>query len=221
MLINKRTQAEAAFEHIRAEIMEGSLLPGSKLNIGALEKRLEVSLGAIREALSRLNAEGLVVSESHRGYRVTPVSSEELLDLTRTRLEIESLCLSKAIKHGDVEWESRIVAASHRMERLETMPTEAEPRSTPAWNDAHGQFHEALVSACPSAWLLRMRKVLYQQSERYRRLSVPLGTDKRNVHDEHRRLMEAVLRGDEAAVFHELEQHFFATAQIILRSLPQ
>lgn len=215
----KLTQAETVFQRIRTEILEGQLLPGAKLNIKALEQRFGVSLGAIREALSRLGAEGMVIAEAHRGYRVSPVSKEELLDLTQTRVELESLCLSKAMKHGDVEWEIRIVAAAHRMERLQEIPSEAEARRTPAWNQAHGAFHEALVSACPSAWLLRMREVLYAQSERYRLLSVPLDTDHhRDVKSEHKRLMDAVLQRDEAAALEALEAHFFATVQIILRS---
>lgn len=215
----KLTQSEAVCQLIRSEILEGQLLPGTKLNIKALEQRFDVSLGAIREALSRLSAEGMVIAEAHRGYRVSPVSSEELLDLTQTRVELESLCLAKAMKHGDLEWELRIAAAAHRMERLQEIPSEEEARKTQAWNQAHGAFHEALVSACPSAWLLRMREVLFAQSERYRRLSVPLDTDHhRDVKSEHRRLMEAVLRRDEAAALKELEAHFFATVQIILRS---
>lgn len=215
---NKLTQAETVCHLIRADIVEGRLLPGAKLNIKALETRFGVSLGAIREALSRLHAEGMVNAEARRGYRVTPVSKEELLDLTRTRVDIESLCLRQAMQHGDVEWETRIVAAAHRMERLQEIPSEAESRITVAWNQAHGEFHEALVSACPSAWLQRMRRMLYEQSERYRLLSVPLSTDHRDVRGEHRRLMDAVLRRDEAAAVAALEHHLLATTQIILRS---
>jgi GntR family carbon starvation induced transcriptional regulator len=215
----KTTQAETVCQRIRQEILEGQLLPGTKLNIKALEQRFEVSLGAIREALSRLGAEGMVTAESHRGYRVSPVSKEELMDLTRTRVELEWLCLSKAMQHGDVEWETGIVAAAHRMERLQETPSEAEARKTLAWNQAHGAFHEALVAACPSAWLLRMRAVLYAQSERYRLLSVPLDTDHhRDVKAEHKRLVDAVLARDEPAALKALEEHFFATVQIILRS---
>lgn len=214
----KLTQADAAYQQIRAEILDGRLLPGAKLNIKALEGRLDVSLGAIREALSRLSAEGMVLAEAQRGYRVSSISPEELIDLTRTRIEVESLCLSKAMKHGDVEWESRIVAAAHRMERLQRTPSDPEARTSNTWNQAHGEFHEALVSACPSVWLHRMRKLLYEQSERYRRLSVPLDTDERDVQDEHRRLMDAVLQRNEAAALHVLQEHLMATANIILRS---
>lgn len=216
--LNKRTQAETACDLIRTEILDGRLPPGAKLNIKALEERFELSLGAVREALSRLGAEGMVIGESHRGYRVAPVSKDELLDLTRARVEMECLCLGQAMRHGDVEWETRIVAAAHRMERLQSQTSDIEARSTKPWNDAHGEFHEALVSACPNQWLLRMRHMLYEQSERYRRLSVPLSTDERDVRDEHRQIMDAVLRKDQASAFAALEQHLFATAQIILRS---
>ena len=214
----KRTQAETACDLIRTEILDGRLPPGAKLNIKALEERFALSLGAVREALSRLGAEGMVVGESHRGYRVTPVSSAELLDLTRARIDLESLCLAQAMQHGDVEWETRIVAAAHRMERLQSLPTEAEARSTKVWNEAHGEFHQALVSACPNQWLLRMRHMLYEQSERYRRLSVPLSTDQRDVRGEHRDIMEAALRRDRDGVYQAMERHLLATAQIILRS---
>lgn len=219
MLSNtKLTQTETVCQRIRADILDGRLLPGAKLNIKALETRIGVSLGAIREALSRLHAEGMVVAEAHRGYRVSPVSKEDLLDLTHTRVEIESLCLSKSMAHGDVEWETRIVAAAHRMERLHDLAPGTEPRATDPWNDAHGEFHEALVSACPSQWLLRLRKVLYDQSERYRRLSVPLDTDHRDVGEEHRQLMAAVLQRDCPKALDILSRHLQATTQIILRS---
>ncbi|WP_182120092.1 FCD domain-containing protein [Acidovorax sp. FHTAMBA] len=216
--LTKPTQAETACELIRSEILDGRLPPGAKLNIKALEERFELSLGAVREALSRLAAQGMVIAESQRGYRVSPVSKDELLDLTRARVEMECLCLGQAMRHGDVEWETRIVAAAHRMERLQSQTSDIEARSTKPWNDAHGEFHEALVSACPNQWLLRMRHMLYEQSERYRRLSVPLSTDQRDVRHEHRQIMEAALARDPQKAFQAVEQHLLATAQIILRS---
>ncbi|MES2581814.1 MAG: FCD domain-containing protein [Pseudomonadota bacterium] len=218
--VNKLTQAETACNLIRIEILDGQLLPGSKLNIKALESRLNVSLGAIREALSRLHAEGLVMAEAQRGYTVVPVSALDLQDLTKTRVDIDALCLREAMQHGDIEWESRIVGAAHRMERLQDLPAAVEGgRTTPAWNQAHGDFHDALVSACPSAWLLRIRKLLYEQSERYRRLAVPLESTHRDVRGEHRRLMDAVLGRDEASALKELHAHIHATADVILKSL--
>jgi GntR family carbon starvation induced transcriptional regulator len=218
--VNKLTQAETACNLIRTEILDGQLLPGAKLNIKALESRLNVSLGAIREALSRLHAEGLVMAEAQRGYTVVPVSAGDLQDLTKARAEIDVLCLREAMQHGNIEWEARIVAAAHRMERLQDLPTAVEGgRTTSVWNEAHGEFHDALVSGCSSAWLLRIRKLLYEQSERYRRLAVPLESTQRDVRGEHRRLMNAVLARDEASAVKEVQAHINATAVVILKSL--
>jgi DNA-binding GntR family transcriptional regulator len=104
------------------------------------------------------------------------------------------------------------------MEHLQHSPADAEIRVTEIWSNSHREFHEALVSACPSPWLLRLRKLLHEQSERYRRLSAPLETDNRDVRGEHRNLMEAVLQRNESAALLALEKHFFSTAEIILRS---
>src|SRR5690606_27673668 len=93
-----------------------------------------------------------------------------------------------------------------------------EARRGAAWNQAHADFHIALVDACQSPWLLRMREMLYAQSERYRLVAVPLDTDHRDVRNEHRRLMDAVLKRDADAAVQAMREHFFATVDIILRS---
>ena len=114
---------EGAYESLRADLLACRFAPGEKLNINDLSQQLKVSLGAVREALSRLTAEELGVLEAHRGFRAAPVSVAELHDLTSTRIELESLCLARAIAKGDVEWEAGIVAAFHRLSRTpERMP---------------------------------------------------------------------------------------------------
>src|SRR3974390_2862204 len=109
--MSSRTQADRMFETLRGGILACRLLPGSKLRINDIAESSEVSLGAVREALSRLGAEGLVIAESQKGYRVTPLSEEDLRDLTEARAEIERIALSRSIAHGDLEWESNLVAA--------------------------------------------------------------------------------------------------------------
>src|SRR5438132_9546483 len=89
---------QAAYEGLRADLLACRIPPGSRLKIQELCTRLSVSLGAIREALSRLTSEGLVVAEPQRGFRAAPISAEDLSDLTRTRIKIESLCLRRAIE---------------------------------------------------------------------------------------------------------------------------
>lgn len=69
-------------------------------------------------------------------------------------------------------------------------------RVSDGWAAAHGAFHLALVSACDSPWLLRLRALLYAQSERYRRLSVPAALRAHNLDAEHRGLTDAALAHD-------------------------
>lgn len=120
------TQADLAYEALLAEILECRLAPGAKIIIIEIAGRLGFSPGAVREALSRLAAEKWTVATAQKGYSVTPVSADELKDLTRTRITIEQLCLRAAIIHGDVEWETHLVAAYHRLHRIPMM--DASPR---------------------------------------------------------------------------------------------
>src|ERR1700685_1537974 len=93
------TQANQAYDALRAEILKCRVAPGAKIIISDAAQRLGFSPGAVREALSRLAAEKWTVATAQKGYPVTPVSIEELKDLTRTRIAIEQLCLRSAIAH--------------------------------------------------------------------------------------------------------------------------
>jgi DNA-binding GntR family transcriptional regulator len=216
---------QGAYEQLRSDILSCRLLPGSKLKIQELCIRCAVSLGAIREALSRLTSEGLVVARPQRGFRAAPISPEDLTDLTKVRIEIDSLCLRKAIEHGDVDWESRLVAAFHRLSRTPERAAGDPTRSSEEWAEAHAGFHTALVEGCDSPWLMRLHNQLYDQSERYRRLSVSLAPKKRNIGDEHQRILDAVLARDASKAVKLLSQHLTATAGILLdaklEELPQ
>jgi len=184
---------QSAYEQLRADLLACRILPGSRLKIQDLCTRLSVSLGAIREALSRLTSEGLVIAEPQRGFRAAPISPEDLKDLTRVRIEIDSLCLRLAVEQGDVAWESRLVAAFHRLSRTPERAAGDPTRSSDDWAEAHAGFHTALVEGCGSPWLLRLHGQLYDQSERYRRLSVSVAPRKRNIGDEHQKMLDAVL----------------------------
>ena len=99
-----RTLTSAVLERLRADILSTKLVPGQKLHIAGLAKQFSVSLTAVREALSRLVADGLVQASDQRGFRVSPVSSADLEDVTRTRIDIESLALRRSIERGDQAW---------------------------------------------------------------------------------------------------------------------
>ena len=209
---------QSTYEALRADLLACRIAPGSKLKIQELCNRLSVSLGAIREALSRLTSEGLVVSEPQRGFRAAPISLADLRDLTMVRIEVESLCLRRAVEIGTVEWEVRLVAAYHRLSRTPERPVSDPMRSDDEWADAHAAFHAALVDGADSPWLLRLHSQLYAQSERYRRLSIPLGGSDRNVGKEHQDILDAALKRDADGAVALLTQHLNYTTEILLQA---
>ena len=205
-----------AYERLRADLLACRLRPGARLKINELCQSLSVSLSAVREALARLTSEELVVAEPQRGFRVAPISADELRDLTSVRAQIEGLCLERAIAVGDVGWESQLVAAFHRLSRTPEREPDDPERMGEAWSAAHAAYHEALVGACDSPWLLRLRASLYAQSERYRRLSVPLAERARNLNREHQDLMEAALARDAGRTKALMAQHVELTTRVLL-----
>jgi DNA-binding GntR family transcriptional regulator len=210
-----------AYERLRADLLACRLQPGARLRINELCQTLSVSLSAVREALSRLTSEGLVVAEPQRGFRAAPISVDELRDLTAVRAQIEGMCLERAIAAGDVGWESHLVAAFHRLSRTPERELSDPQRMNEAWSVAHGAYHEALVRACDSPWLLRLRALLYAQSERYRRLSVPLAEIVRDLNREHREIMDAALARDPKRARALMTQHIELTTRVLLeRSWP-
>jgi DNA-binding GntR family transcriptional regulator len=207
---------QSAYENLRADLLACRIPPGKKLKIQELCTRFSVSLGAIREALSRLTSEGLVLAEPQRGFRAAPISALDLEDLTMVRVEIESLCLRRAIACGDVNWESRLVAAAHRLARTPERAPDDPARSNDDWAEAHAAFHLALLDGCNSSWLLHLHSLLYAQSERYRRLSVPFAARGRNVNKEHQGIVKATLARDAEAAVRLLASHLQTTTRILL-----
>ena len=212
---NSTVSADQVYLDTRSDILACRLAPGAKLKIRELCERFDVSLGAVREALSRLSAEGLVIFEAQRGSWVAPVSLAELRDLTEARIAIEGLCLERAMRQGGVEWEAAIVSALHHLSRTPTRAEGDDQRMHDHWATAHRQFHNALVSACDNASLLRMRTTLYEQGERYQRLAVPLGRTKRNVGSEHKKIATAVLARNVPEALEAMRLHLTRTADIV------
>ena len=186
------TLADTAWTRLRHDIVSGLRKPGERLRIERLRAVYGIGPSPLREALQRLSAEGLVIAEGNRGFTVAPLDPEEFADLTRARIAIERECLRLAMTEGDRAWEAGIVSAAYLMEKADT---EAAP-GTDAWESANSGFHGAMVAACGSAWLLRVRNGLQTLAERYRRVSVGHSGGARDLGAEHAAISEAVLRRD-------------------------
>jgi DNA-binding GntR family transcriptional regulator len=211
-----RTLTSAVLERLRADILSTRLVPGQKLNIAHLAKQFSVSLAAVREALSRLVADGLVQASDQRGFRVSPVSRADLVDVTRTRIDIESLALRRSIELGDQGWLDNVDREFAALLAVPFYDPNNPNSHNEIWINRHRTFHRALVNACGSHWLLGFRDVLHEQSERYRRLSIRREPGQhRDVEGEHRAIVAAVMRRDADAAVAAIAQHFMTTLRFV------
>lgn len=213
-----KTRVLEVHSSIRRNILGGRLRPGEKLGPSVLAQEYGVSLGVVREALTRLAEQGLVVSQPQQGFQVTPISREDLLDLTSTRLDIETLALRRSVEHGDVEWRSKLVAAHYVLEHTVQYEPDADPPAlNEDWALAHQAFHARLLSACGSARLLEIAESLRDSAELYRRWSSPIGGDTaRDIAGEHRGIVEAVQTGDAELAVERLANHISHTTNVLL-----
>jgi DNA-binding GntR family transcriptional regulator len=213
-----RTQTTIAIERLRADIVTGKLRPNEKLRVQALAERYGIAASSLREALSRLVTDALVVAEDQRGFRVSPVSRADLLDLTEARVGIECLALARAIELGDVSWESEVIGAFHRLSRCQE---DGDPTSAEAvhWSACHAEFHRALIAGCRSDWLMYFSRLMYEKSDRYRMLVTfarPPGT--RNPLAEHEALMTAAIKHDKDEACRLLGAHYRETTRLLLEA---
>ena len=210
-----KTLIEHTYAQLREDILTGKLVPGEKLQVERLKDRYEVGAGTLREALSRLISEAMVVAEGQRGFTVSPMTIEEFIDITQLRVSIETQALRNSIRRGDQAWRSRLQSAYEALSRLEQPLLGANFK---LWEQANVEFHEALLSACGSPWTLRVLGQLSQHAERYRRFAVGLQTD-RNVHAEHTQIFESALRAQDARAALALEAHIRATPEALLEAI--
>lgn len=211
------TMASALTDQVRRDIIQGRLMPGTKLKLRELAAAYGVGVIPLREALSRLTNSGFLDFADQKGFTIRPVSEKELKDLTRTRLVVEKEALRDAIAHADIAWEERIVAAHHRMSRLPIGLPHDPTVLNPEWEAAHDDFHLQLISNCESEWLKRFVHTLREQTARYRHMSVRSErTATRDVTGEHLGLMSAVLesRADDACRL--LDEHLNLSSNIAI-----
>ena len=98
-----RTLIERAYEQLRDDIVDGHLPPDEKLRVEHLKARYGVSAGTLREAITRLVSDALVITEGQRGFRVAPIAVADLQDLTNLRVHIEIDALRQSMRQGGAD----------------------------------------------------------------------------------------------------------------------
>jgi DNA-binding GntR family transcriptional regulator len=218
-MATRHTKAERVYDQLRGDILAGRHQPGQRLRYAELCDRYQTSMGVLREALLRLAEQGLVKGEAQQGFQVVALSAADLVELTETRRELETLTLRHAMVDGDVEWESRLIAAHHRLSRAPQLDPDDPERLSDAWVGAHAEFHDALLDGCANQRLKSIAASLRASAELYRRWSVPLGHDPdRDIPAEHAAILAAVLDREVDVAVHHLGDHIDRTTAILLAS---
>lgn len=213
------TLALDVYEQLRAEILGGQLAPGTPLRPSDLGARYSVSVGVVREALTRLTEQKLVVAEQNRGFRVVTLSPDQLRHLLLARQLNECKALELSIERGDLAWESEVVAAHHRMVNTPVYVHEDAEHSNDAFSKAHKEFHFALLAACENPYLLDVCNQLYDASELYRRWSAPMLGSRPRAGKEHRAIMDTAIARKVAEASALYAQHIGITASLVLKRL--
>ena len=211
-----RTLAMETFERLRVDILTARLPPGTKLRFDQLRKTYNVGLSPLREALSRLAENRLVVATGQRGFRVPSVSAQDIVDIAMVRKEIEALALRLSISHGDDAWEASVVAARHKLALLEKAGKNV---AEDIWESRHRDFHRTLVSACRSECLLHLHGLLSDQFDRYRRLSAKSRLPNAPRSLIHQRILDAVLARNADLAVKLLRDHIDEATRLIVAGL--
>lgn len=209
--LSPQTLVEKVYAQIRQDLIRGRFTPDSKLGLSDLRERYSVGASPLREALNRLISEGLVAAVGQKGFHVPPLSYTELMDLTETRILIETEALRRSIEAGDDAWEASVVGAFHTLNKIE-QEREFDVDEREKRNRA---FHMALLSACPLRKLISIFGILYDQHERYRAAARRLRRTTRDLQREHKRIFEAALARDAQAAIDASRDHILVTARLI------
>lgn len=206
-------------DHLRSAILKGDIPPRTKLRLEQLSTDYGVSLSPVREALLRLMGENLVVGIDQRGFAVAETSVNNLGEVMALRCLLEPFALQRAIERGDLPWEERLVGIFHRLSRIEG--TEGRSLALEDWEQAHREFHLALLESCAMPMLMGFCATLYDLSDRYRRLYLARHPPQRDVKHEHSDILQAVIDRDAPKACGLLTDHIRSTGATVLRFMQE
>lgn len=206
MTIVVRTLSDRVFEIVRERIVSGALPETVPIRQDALASELGVSKIPLREALARLEQEGLVAGQANRGYTVRPMSALQAEEIYELRIAVEPTAASYAALHADDHYRAAAIAAFERLQE----GADNDLLDAAARNRA---FHAALVAAAGRDLTIDLVQRLSVLAERYVVAHLrPAGRGLR-AQDEHRALLEAWLARDAEAVHAMLTRHLTATIE--------
>lgn len=205
MAKSRNVVGASTYQRIKRDIIFGDLAPGSKLKLDGLRQRYEASMSTLRETLNRLASEGFVDAQDQRGFFVTPVSREDLIEIANLRVLLECHALRLSVAKGDTDWEGNLVAAHHKLHLMEQKMLTGDDSQKEDWKRYDWEFHLALIEACGSRNLLSLHAVLFDKYLRYQMLV--LTNRGEAAVQEHKDMFDAALDRDIDGAARSLQSH--------------
>jgi DNA-binding GntR family transcriptional regulator len=207
------TTTNSSYDALREAIVRGDIAPEARLVESEISTNFKMSRGAVRTALIRLEEEGLVVREPHRGARVRKVSDDEAVEILQARAVLEGLAVRLTAERIDDAGATRLLALLERHRDL------LEGGDLLGASDANADLHAALLELSGHGTARRLIRALNSQTVRYqyRTILIP-GRPAASV-AEHTAIVEAVVAGraDEAEA--AMRSHLFNVAQAVQRAV--
>ncbi len=207
-----RSIQDIVFTTLRDEIVSHTLKPGDVMNTVELSNRLGVSRTPIREALNRLISIGLVEEAPHRSCCVKKLSADQLIEIYYIRAALSGVAARlAATKISDAD-RKRLEVLCEQMERTN------EPDESSIMLEKNREFHNIIIAAANSPRLKDILEQYYSQSQQYRALALELPGRFAEICAEHRKIAEALARGDKDGAEAYTREHYFNTAKRIAQA---
>jgi DNA-binding GntR family transcriptional regulator len=202
-----------SYDALREAIVRGDIAPEARLVESEISTNFSMSRGAVRTALIRLEEEGLVVREPHRGARVRKVSDDEAVEILQARAVLEGLAVRVTAERIDGEGAARLRALLERHRGL------LEGGDLLGASDANADLHAALLELSGHGTARRLIRALNSQTVRYqyRTILIP-GRPAASV-AEHTAIVEAVVAGRAEEAEAAMRSHLFNVAQAVQRAV--
>jgi DNA-binding GntR family transcriptional regulator len=202
-------QTTSSYDALRAAIVSGEIAPDARLVEAEVSTTFEMSRGAVRTALIRLEQDGLVVREPHRGARVRKVSNEEAVEILQARAVLEGLAARQAAERIDDPGKEHLAGCLARQRDL------LERGDLLGASDANADLHAALLELSGHGTARRLIHALHSQTVRYqyRTILIP-GRSAASV-EEHAAIVAAVIAGRPGDADAAMRRHLFNVAHAV------
>lgn len=218
----KSTATEKTQSELKRRILAFELAPGDRLHVDNLRREFDVSTATMREALSRLLIDNLVVSERQRGFFVRELSLDDFRSLSEARKITEVGAVRSSLSKRDDQWEADLFAAYHLLKLVEDrMLANQDMSLVGEWQERNSRFHDCLVQNCRNDWLIGFRRQLHEHSGRYLRLALRNNRRHRDVSQEHADIFHSAIKGDIERCAQLVAQHIDASVADVEAYLPK